>query len=142
MQTAFTPAFTFDTARGPTECATSEDLDIILSRPGVIQMILAERAEVLFVPVTPRQLAQLHAEFLTGNESIDAHLESNAEEIETQAQAYAKSYNVSIEDARRDVTDEYIQGWCDDVTDPNRDEPHDHAYNAADRADRYGDRDY
>jgi len=50
---------------------------------------------------------------VTRLDGINRHLEQNADNIEREAQAYAKSFKVSIEDARRDVSDEYIQGYID-----------------------------
>jgi hypothetical protein len=43
--------------------------------------------------------------------TIQQHIEQNRAEIEAAAQQYAKDYGMSIERARREVADEYAQGW-------------------------------
>jgi hypothetical protein len=43
--------------------------------------------------------------------TIEKHLENNEAEIHAAALLYAKNYNVSYKIARRDVEDEYCQGW-------------------------------
>jgi hypothetical protein len=44
---------------------------------------------------------------------LDAYLESRDADIEADAKEYAKEFNVSMEEARRDVRDAYIQGYCE-----------------------------
>jgi len=45
--------------------------------------------------------------------SLREYLEDSADEIEELAQQYAIDHKCSIEDARRDVRDEFVQGYCE-----------------------------
>lgn len=48
---------------------------------------------------------------------LQAFLDSRDAEIEAQAVEYARAYNVSLDKARRDVRDEYISAYADDMAD-------------------------
>lgn len=43
--------------------------------------------------------------------TLEQHLEQNREQIEHEAPEYARQYNVSLERARREIADEFAQGW-------------------------------
>jgi len=126
--------FLFHTARGLTDAHTSEDLDIFLaaearSRNSVFAMIRAERAEVVSVPevesddwVHPSEEDVEWASDPEGDDepvdhgdALNAHLDENADEIDAQAKAYAKTHGISFYEARREIEDEYRQGYYDDV---------------------------
>lgn len=47
--------------------------------------------------------------------TIEQHIANNRAAIEKEAREYAKSYGVDLEKARRDVEDEYKQGWYEAV---------------------------
>lgn len=43
--------------------------------------------------------------------TLNQHIAANRQQIEKEARIYAANYGCSLEAARRDVTDEYVQGW-------------------------------
>ncbi len=46
---------------------------------------------------------------------LEQHIAENAERIEREAKAYAKTYGCTLEKARQDVAGEYAQGWHDEM---------------------------
>jgi hypothetical protein len=53
--------------------------------------------------------------------TLKQHLQNNRAEIMAEAREYAKNYNVTLDVALRDVRDEYIQGYADEASNPDRD---------------------
>lgn len=43
--------------------------------------------------------------------TLQQHIEKNRAQIESEARAYAKAYGCTLDEARRDVRDEFAQGW-------------------------------
>lgn len=43
--------------------------------------------------------------------TLQQHLQVNAARIEAEAREYAQTYRMPLEQARREVADEYAQGW-------------------------------
>lgn len=43
--------------------------------------------------------------------TLEQHLSQNREQIEREAPAYAERYRVTLERARKEIADEFAQGW-------------------------------